>query len=308
MPLRRVCAPGLVAIVAAALGAGCGLGPGEGTEGEASLTVTRDYGAKPMLEAEVESPSESETVMRLLDREAEIETRYGGGFVQAIGGVEGRFDADRSFDWFFFANGVESEVGAAEARVRGGDRIWWDHRDWTEAMRVPAVVGSWPEPFVQASATEREPVVVECAGERAPCRTVAGALGDAGVSSATEPLGSESPTNALRILVGPWPELRSDPAARLLERAPSASGVFARFAGGALALLDQSGDEAAAGEGLVAATRLGESQPTWVVTGVDAAGVEAAAELVGEEDLEDRYAVASARGEPVALPAPGEPG
>ena len=31
--------------------AGCGLGPGESSEGEATLTVTRDYGAEPMLEA-----------------------------------------------------------------------------------------------------------------------------------------------------------------------------------------------------------------------------------------------------------------
>ena len=62
-------------------------------------------------------------------------------------------------------NGIESPVGSAERPVAGGDRIWWDHRDWTDAMRVPAVVGSWPEPFLQASAgEERLPVRVECAG------------------------------------------------------------------------------------------------------------------------------------------------
>ena len=88
----------------------------------------------------------------MLDREAEIETRYGGGFVQSIEGVAGGTEDGRRLDWFFYVNGIESPVGSAERRVAGGDRIWWDHRDWTDAMRVPAVVGSWPEPFLQSSA------------------------------------------------------------------------------------------------------------------------------------------------------------
>ena len=71
-------------------------------------------------------------------------------------------------------NGIESPVGSADRAVAGGDRIWWDHRDWTDAMRVPAVVGSWPEPFLQHSADEdRLPVRVECAGAPAPCTTAA---------------------------------------------------------------------------------------------------------------------------------------
>ncbi len=126
-------------------------------------------------------PPESETVMRMLDREAEIETRYGGGFVQSIEGISGSTDLGRTYDWFFFVNGVESAIGAAETEVRGGDRIWWDHRDWTEAMRVPAVVGSWPEPFLQASAgSDRLPVRVVCAGASAPCDAAEDALADAG--------------------------------------------------------------------------------------------------------------------------------
>ena len=76
-------------------------------------------------------------MIRLLDREAEITTRYGGGFVQSIDGPGGRRAAGRRSDWFFYVNGIESAVGAADVRVRGGDRIWWDYRDWTDAMRVP---------------------------------------------------------------------------------------------------------------------------------------------------------------------------
>ena len=65
-------------------------GPGESSEGEATLTVTRDYGAEPVLEVSEQDPAETETVIRFLDREAEITTRYGGGFVQSIDGTAGR--------------------------------------------------------------------------------------------------------------------------------------------------------------------------------------------------------------------------
>ena len=84
----------VVAALVAVATPGCGLGPGESSDGEATLTVTRDYGAEPMLEATESEPSASETVIRFLDREAEITTRYGGGFVQSIDGVSGQDSAN----------------------------------------------------------------------------------------------------------------------------------------------------------------------------------------------------------------------
>ncbi len=53
--------------MAAAFGTGCGFGPGDSSEGEATLTVTRDYGDEELLEVTREDPPSSETVMRVLD-------------------------------------------------------------------------------------------------------------------------------------------------------------------------------------------------------------------------------------------------
>jgi hypothetical protein len=303
MLVRRTLAPAIAVFVAAALGAGCGLGPGDESEGEATLTVTRDYGSEPMLEATRTDPPETETVMRMLDREAEIETRYGGGFVEAIDGVEGSFEGGRSFDWFFYVNGVESEIGAAETTVRGGDRIWWDHRDWTEAMRVAAVVGSWPEPFLQATAgSERVAVRVVCAGDEPPCEAAQDALGDAGVSSVVTRFGKNEPDSALRLVVGEWGDIRSDGAVSLIGRGPEASGVFARFENRGFTLLDQRGAEAGVGDGLLAATRNGEGPPTWVATGTDGSAVLDAVSLLDGDAISDRYAVATSDGDVVPLP------
>src|ERR1051326_7472685 len=150
-------------IMATIAAAGCGLGPGKDL-GSVRLTVTRDYGSRRILAREVGDVTESDTVMRVLEGNAEISTRYGGGFVQSIDGLEGQERFGRSRDWFFYVDGVESTVGAADYSLRGGESVWWDYRDWSAALSVPAVVGSWPRPFSGGYDGRRHLVSVDCRG------------------------------------------------------------------------------------------------------------------------------------------------
>jgi Domain of unknown function (DUF4430) len=147
----------LVALVLALVLAACG-GEGQagGSGGEsAQLWVTRDRGETLVLEAEVPVGT---TPIQALDREAEIETRYGGRFVQAVNGIEGSLD--RQVDWFYFVNGIEPDRGGAEVTVRAGDVVWWDHRDWGERLAQPVVVGAFPEPFLHGWGGKRRPAEV----------------------------------------------------------------------------------------------------------------------------------------------------
>ena len=301
----------VVAVAVAATTTGCGLGPGGSSPGTATLTITRDYGAMPVLAASESDPSESETVIRFLDREAEITTRYGGGFVHSIDGTAGGVSGGRSSDWFFFVNGIESPRGSAEVDVRGGDRIWWDYRDWTGAISTPAVVGSWPEPFLQASSDEsdRLAVTVGCLGARPPCDTVDDALAGAGVRARQKP--GAAADAGMRVLVGTWAEVRSDALAAELDRGPATSGVFARFERGPdgwrLAVLDPTGATGRTvgpGGGLVAGVRRGSGPVTWLVTGTDAAGVRDAAGLLDSDELAQRYAVATDGETAIRVPEP----
>lgn len=283
-----------VALLFAALAAaGCGLGPGSAVK-DAELTVTRDYGTVPVLHRQLGDLTESDTVMRALERNANITTRYGGGFVQSIEGLEAEESASGSLDWFFYVNGVESTIGAADYSLHGDESIWWDYRDWDAAMRVPAVVGSWPQPFLGGYEGKRRPVAVECLGGGSACEEVEERLAGAGVTVSSQP-----PGGAIRVLVGSWPRVRSDPAAAQIERGPQASGVFADFrreaSGYRLSGLDEAGDtavELGPDSGLVAATRRYEEPPVWVVTGGSGVGVRAAAGLLDAADLRDHYAVA----------------
>jgi uncharacterized protein DUF4430 len=292
-----------------AVTASCGVGPGEDA-GEVDVSVTRDYGAEALLE-EDESIDESDTVLRVLDRVAEIETRYGGGFVQSIDGLAGGSSGGRRSDWFYYVNGIESPVGGAEYDPADGDRIWWDYRDWTSAMRVPAVVGSWPEPFVHGFQGDRYRALVKCLAPQASCASVSERLrsAGAGVAEGATDIDPASAPDDLVVLVGTWSRIRTDPAARLLAEGPAASGVFATFTGSRrplLNLLNVGGEPVGSlghGSGLVAALRPSDGPPTWAVTGADRAGVGAAAALLGD-GLRNHYAVAVDAGGPIAVPVP----
>lgn len=305
-------------LIAALAAAGCGLGPGADV-GSVSLTVTREFGAVPVLERSV-GAKESDTVMRLLEGEAEVSTRYGGGFVHAIDGVaEGEHGGD-PYDWFFYVDGVESPVGAAEVDVHGGERVWWDYRDWSATSHVPAVVGSWPAPFVHGVGGKSYPVVVECASSRRSLRSPDNKKEQrsGGVCEATRTaleregvkLASGSPKGAIRVLVGTWSQLRRDSAAQLIEAGPAESGVYANFVGVRpsspsglkrtnaayeLVALGQGGAEAenlGPDAGLVAATSRYGGPPIWLVTGGTAAAVRGAAGALEAKLLRDHYAIA----------------
>jgi hypothetical protein len=98
--------------------------------------------------------------MQALRRVADVKTRYGGRFVQAINGIAGSLSAQR--DWFYFVNGYEADRGAAEYRLRPGDVEWWDFRSWAGpgGEHVPVVVGAFPEPFLHGYGGKRRPAVV----------------------------------------------------------------------------------------------------------------------------------------------------
>jgi len=306
--IRRAVTWLLASALLSAVLTGCGLGPGEDLGGASELRVTRDFGTELLASASLEQVRDGETVMRFLRSERDVETRYGGGFVQSIDGLEGGGAAGQ-VDWFYFVNGLEAETGAAERALAPGDVVQWDYRDWGEAMSVPAIVGAYPEPFVHGLEGKRLPTRVECEDDSAPaCEEVKRRLTDAGVNVTSAPLGAAAGSEVLRVIVAPYEVARRSQAGASLERGPGESGVFARFgAGGAtLELLDQNGEVASTagpGAGLVAAAAPPGERAVWLVTGVDDAGVEAAARLLDEATLRDAFAVAATPEEgPVTLP------
>lgn len=299
-------------VAATTLPAGCGLGEGE-RRGTAELLVTRDFGSVRLDQERRLSVGEGETAMKLLRKSSDVKTKYGGRFVDAIDGVRSGYRGSRRIrrDWFFYVNGIESSVGAAEARVHPGDRVWWDYHDWSGAMRVPAVVGSFSRPLNGTTEGGHNTVRVDCArGAGSSCDEVKQRLARAGASPRRARLGAGASKGVIRVVVGVWEEVKVDRVARRLGSGPGKSGVFARFRGRSrLELLSARGKvvrNVQSGGGLVAATRVGDARPVWVVAGADETGLERAVGIFRAGSLRYRFAVAATgRGE-AALPVTGK--
>jgi Domain of unknown function (DUF4430) len=140
-------------LAAACLFAGCG--EEAAGEGQARLWVTRDRGGEVVIDTTVPAGI---SALEALRRKAEVETRYGGRFVQAVNGIEG--DLAQQRDWFWFVNGYEGDRSAADYELHDGDVLWWDHRSWAGEMRQPVVIGAFPEPFLHGYDGKRRPAVV----------------------------------------------------------------------------------------------------------------------------------------------------
>jgi hypothetical protein len=297
-----------LAVVALSL-AGCGLGGGKAPSG-VTLTVTDAFGSRVLEQARAPNVVGQETVMELLMRNDHVQTRYGGGFVQSINGLAGGERNGRPDAWFYYVNGIEAPAGAAETKLHAGDSVWWDRHDWGLTDDVPAVVGSYPEPFLHGTDGKRLPITVYCpAPSSQACKTVSKRLSALGVPITFGALGTDEP-ETLRVLVGTWLSLRTDPAASYLQQSTQTSGVYARFApdGRTLALLDPEGHTVrtlAGGTGVVAADRIPNEVPTWLITGTDSAGVDAAAHALDQASLDDHFAVALSAGRVIALPVAG---
>ena len=302
--MRRWAATKAIAIASAVAIAGCGLGAGSGTGG-VSLTVTKNFGSSQIAAVSDRHVPGSETVMRMLERRLDVKTRYGGGFVESINGNAG--DSSQR-DWFYYVNGVQAPQGAATTAVHHDDRIWFDLHDWRATDSIPAVVGSFPEPFKNGIAGKRYPTTIECgANVAAACKRVTAALTAAGVPTASQLIGTGSGPDTLGVVVATWNEIKPEVAGGLIDHGPGASGIYARFstAGSSLALLNPAGQAVRTlgpGAGLVAATADSSSVPTWLITGTDPAGVTAAAAALNQAALRNHFALAVQGGTDYPIP------
>lgn len=302
----------VVAGAAALALAGCGLDVGPAPSA-VQLLVTRDFGGRVLLRTGDLKRSGGETVLGLLAQNGSLRTSSDGRVVDSIDGAASSQQTGGAAAWFYYVNGIRAPKGPSHTSVHAGDHIWWDLHATSQAVDVPAVVGAFPEPFLNGTGGHRLPVRIECASvSTGACHTVTASLRHLGVPAAIAAIGSGGAPETLRLMIGPWDGLEGLEA-ELLADGPRTSGVYARFsgAGSTLTLLDQTGAPVRtlhAGAGLIAATQEPKEAPVWVISGTDEAGVEVAARAFDRSTLSDHFAVAIGPGGEIALPASGSGG
>lgn len=184
-----------LAVVALAACAGFGAGGGDGS-GTATIWVTKDRGTTLVEKGTVPA---GETLLRGLRSLGDVDTTYGGRFVESISGISGSTSSQR--DWFWFVNGLLGDTSAAEYRLHAGDVAWWDIRDWAGDYETEAVVGAFPEPFLHGYGGRIHPAVVRYGqGERAGARRIARVLHATSIAPLGTPVAKDA--NVFELVTG----------------------------------------------------------------------------------------------------------
>lgn len=313
MSRPRVLAAVLIAIATPVACTGCGFGLGL-KPGAVHLRVTREFGARMLGSLSVSKVPGSETDLVLVKR---LFPKVGtqpvalGSTNSGIASMAGR-TATGAERWTLFVNGVHAAKAAPAMTVHRGDQVWLDLHDQSATGTIPAVVGSFPEPFTSGINGRRYPTTLECSmGFHAQCAAITRELRRDGVVASPGTPGYGSGPDTLSINIGTWHQLYGEVAAQLIRYGPGASGVYARVLDGGrqIALENEAGrvvKTLGADSGLIAATASSDDPaPTWIVTGTDAAGVRAAVRALTPRALAGHFALAVHGGQRYPVPLGG---
>ncbi len=111
-------------------------------ENVAKLIISMDFGREELLEKNV-TPGQS--VMDTLKSLVNVSTAYGGKFVVAINNISSNPITQE--DWFYYVNGILSNMGAQDYIINPGDIIRWDYHSWKD-LAVNSELMDFPAMFV----------------------------------------------------------------------------------------------------------------------------------------------------------------
>ncbi len=282
-----------------------------------TVTITRDFGRELML-GETLAVLPDTSAMAALMEIAEVETAYGGGFVNAINGVRSGYAGSQKTqrDWFFYINGIQSNIGALDYKLHDGDVQHWDFHSWGFRHFIPAVIDVYPSAFQHGFGGRVSPTLIVCPDYlREDVIRLEESLTQLGVNDVSirslDELTESGQGKANIILV-------SAPGNRLISELNQnwqRLGFFAHFENGDLLVINNDGevtDEYGAGTGVIQATQnpwnpkgVGACENVaWLVSGTDETGVRNALDALLDQHREFQYAgaVVVADGEIIRVP------
>jgi len=284
---------------------------------EVTVVVTKDFGKEVLLK-QTTGIEPGTTAMDALQMVANVETKYGGGFVSTISGVSSEYGtANRSKkDWFFYINGIASNTGARDYVLQDGDIEHWDFRSWSYHQFIPAIIGDFPQPFLSNHKGGIKPTVIAYEQQfKDHAQSLAIRLKELGICEVSaviyDQLSKVGSEQSNLILLG----RQDNKLISELNNAYNKLGFYAYFQQGKLVVLDAAGkvtSEYGASTGLIQATQnlwspkgIGAGENVvWLISGTDADGVkEATGALINHhEDLRYAYAAVITEGKIVRVP------
>lgn len=273
----------------------------------AELLVTSEFGDEVLFNQSINTPDKS-TILEFLEANTKVKTSSQGGFVESIDGLGGEENSQKA--WFYYINGVSASKGAAELKLNAGDKIWWDYHSWADVPLYNAVIGSYPQPFVQSennsilTTNEYEDLAVDLKNY---FKTLANTNFDIDELTNKSIVDRKGPT----ILIGTWDNIKEMKYIAQLNNSSNKAGLNVWFDQGNTHLFNETGDIVrtyADNCGVLLAYDEGidSTYPVWLIIGNDREILENIVELLIEkpEMLKGKYglAISPESEEIIALP------
>ncbi len=277
-------------MIAILISGGCGGSP-EIETGQVTLFVTKDFGKRSIYKQQIELDSKK-SVMEILNEHLDIKTAYGGGFVNSINGLESGYTNNKNqerIDWFYFINGIMTNIGAVEYFPSDGDVIWWDYHPWGNISFSPAVTGAFPQPFLNGYQDKNDGTLI-LAGEECiePAISLQEYFAEIGVKEIAlqnyqEKLATDR--SEITVIIALWEELSQSSFWRGMQENRDKTGWFAELEHEVFYSLDTQGKRQDAyyenvGVILASGMGMGDNNPLWLITGLDMDGIIDAIDLL----------------------------
>jgi len=209
------------------------------------ILVTRNYGREILAEKTV-AIFGGDTVMDIMQDNFNVETAYGGGFVNVIDGLKSGYTGNGSSqnkgtknDWFYYVNGVMAEMGADQYMCEDANTVSWDYHHWGGDMYVKTRISDWPD-----SMGERTVEFAYGPGFEKVAGRISGAAQKAGgktVESNVESLDMED-FEKDALFVGTWEDANENEFIREAFENRARAGLYAVFNDEGLLLFDDNGE------------------------------------------------------------------
>jgi hypothetical protein len=253
-----------------------------------SLLVTREFKKETLFNQKVVMAS-GNSALDLIKTHLAVETSYGGGFIHSINGLEGGSKGGVMYDWFYYVNGISPSIGSSDYKLNPGDVVWWDYHRWQTGSANPAVIGSYPEPFLHGYQGKVKGTSIMCTNSHiALANRLMGFLQNLGVANVqitdikeellTKPQGPI-------IVIGEWGELSKFQIINQINQNSARRGIPVHFTDGALELMNYQGQVSktittSAGVITATASGFGDCCPIWLVAGTDPSGLSLAVDTL----------------------------
>lgn len=287
------------------------------TEGspQVLLSITQNYGREEILKEKVDI-KDNFTVYDVLNEKTKLGTEYGGGFVSSIEGIESTFGGPTGTkqDWFYFINGICSNVGAIDYELTSGDGIWWDYHEW-EGMNSAnsSVVGMYPEPFINGYRNKTESVkilyVEDTFKEAEKLEKSLMELGAENVEILQVEKELLSNRETPTILLGQWKNIKRIKYIKDLNENYKRTGTYSLYSESSIKLMNSKYETVVTIEENYATINsygegLGDENPLWIISGKNKKSIDSVVELMIEnpDKLRLTYGLVFVEGEVIKLP------